>query len=106
MQSDGTWAEIFSDNLLCKWSMHDTSATDLQPGVPQYLNIVSARAGLHLVRLRPELGAIPNALAVKLEERGVFRFHLAITGDNVAKPCRIGVTVDASGSSVQILSVE
>ena len=101
---DDTWEEIFRDNLLCKWSMYDAPVTDIMPGVPQYLNVASAKEALHLLRLRPELESIPNALAVKMEERGIFRFDLSITGADVAVPCHICVTVDGSGKAVQILS--
>jgi hypothetical protein len=93
---NGTFKEIFKDDLLCLWSMLNSPTADLSPGVERHLNIASAKMKLHTLELRPELQATPNALMNKLTDHTVYRFHLSITGDGVAVPCRIGVSVDAS----------
>jgi hypothetical protein len=94
---NGTFKEIFKEDLLCLWSMLDHPTADLLPGVERHLNIASARTGLHTVLAwKPELQATPNALANKLSDPTVYRFHISITGEDVALPCRIGVSVDTT----------
>jgi hypothetical protein len=93
---NGVWKQIFNDDLLCLWSMLNSPTADLFPGLERHLNVASAKLKLHTVELRPELQAVPHALLHELADHTIYRFHISITGDNVAMPCRIGVNVDAT----------
>lgn len=106
LTGDGRWEEIFRDNLLCLWSMLDKETVTLSPGVPQYLNIASARENQGNTRLRPELQALPNALAARIADPGVYKFELSITGRDVAVPCRLSIKVDTLIPGAQNMRTE
>jgi len=101
----GAWDEIFSDsNVLCLWSAHEVTEMDIAPGIPQLLNIAAASDQLHSIQLSPEVKPIVHRLREAMQERGVFRFDVRITGDGISEPCRFSVTLDGTVKDTAQLS--